>query len=273
MLQIRVVSVLRSLSILSAIAFSFAIFGCSHERKAVAQIVSQIQRADYEGNQAAMQKGYDDLAPFVENKKLASRVRYWRGFAQWRRAINGFNDSVDPKELEQDLNLALDEFKEALANDPAFVEADIGRISCFGYLAFMYRKDKPGAQSFFGQALPLVKETKMVAQDNPRFIWVLGPIIWNTPPDRGGGQDRAITNYEKGLELCRKNKASTDRLEPSWGEPELLMNLAYSHLNKAMPDLSAAERDARAALAIVPYWHYVRDILLPQILAEKAKAK
>ena len=70
-----------------------------------------------------------------------------------------------------------------------------------------------------------------------------------------------------------ENKASEDRLEPSWGEPELLMNLAYSNLNKNTPDVNAAERQARAALEIVPYWHYVRDILLPQILAAKAKAK
>ena len=51
------------------------------------------------------------------------------------------------------------------------------------------------------------------------------------------------------------------------------MNLAYSNLNKNTPDVTAAERQARAALEIVPYWHYVRDILLPQILAAKAKQK
>jgi hypothetical protein len=38
-------------------------------------------------------------------------------------------------------------------------------------------------------------------------------------------------------------------------------------------DVNAAERYARNALEIVPYWHYVRDILLPQILAAKAKAQ
>ena len=38
-------------------------------------------------------------------------------------------------------------------------------------------------------------------------------------------------------------------------------------------DLNAAERNVRGALEIVPYWHYVRDILLPQVLAAKAKAK
>jgi hypothetical protein len=48
------------------------------------------------------------------------------------------------------------------------------------------------------------------------------------------------------------------------------MSLAYSYLNRSSPDVSAAERNARAALGIVPYWHYVRDILLPQILASKS---
>jgi hypothetical protein len=56
-----------------------------------------------------------------------------------------------------------------------------------------------------------------------------------------------------------------------WGEAELLMNLAFANLNRATPDLAAAERYAESALALVPYWHYVQNILLPQI--RKAKAK
>ena len=52
-----------------------------------------------------------------------------------------------------------------------------------------------------------------------------------------------------------------------------MMSLAYAHLNKSAPDLDAAERYARGAVQIVPYWHYTRDILLPQILAAKAKTK
>ena len=243
-------------------------------RESMALIVSRIQHADYEGNQAGMQKGYDELAPFVENAELASRVRYWRGFAMWRKAVNGFNDSVDPNELEQDLKQALDEFKDAQAKDPGFVDAKIGTISCLGYMAFMNRQDQARAKEFVGQILPVVKEVKEAEPENPRFIWVLGPILWNTPPERGGGQDKAIENYERGLALFEKNRTPvTDPLEPSWGKPELMMNLAYSHLNKTATDVNAAERYARSALEIVPYWHYVRDILLHQILDAKAKAK
>jgi hypothetical protein len=240
--------------------------------KQVAPIVAQIQHADYAGDQAAMQKGYDDLKPFVEDKQLASRIRYWRGFAQWRRAINGFNDSVDTKESEQPLKTALDEFKIAMEKDPTFVDAKVGTISCLGYLAFMNRKDQARAKELVSQIMPLVKEATDMAPDNPRLIWVRGPILWNTPPERGGGQDKAIENYQRGLEVCSKIKANDEPLEPSWGKPELMMSLAYSYLNTKPGDINAAERYARDALEIVPYWHYVRDILLPQILAAKTKA-
>jgi hypothetical protein len=240
----------------------------------VIPIVAQIQHADYAGDRAAMQKGYEDLAPFLEDKELASRIRYWRGFAQWRRAINGFNDSVDPKEQEKDLNTALNEFKIALEKDPKFVDAKLAIMSCNGLLLFAEPKDEARRKERIDRILALEKEATAMAPDNPRLIWVRGPILWNTPPERGGGEDKAMQNFEHGLEICSKLKPSDDPLEPSWGKPELLMNLAYGHLNaKAKPDLDAAERYARNALEIVPYWHYVRDILLPQILAAKAKTQ
>ena len=236
-----------------------------------ARIVAQIQRADYEGDRAAMQRGYDALKPFLEDQKLASRIRYWRGFAQWRRAINGFNDSVDPKELARDLNTALDEFKAAIELDPKFVDAKVGIISSLGFLLFADRQDEARKKERIEQILATEKEASSMAPDNPRLIWVHGPILWNSPPERGGGQDKAIQNYQRGLEACSKIKTSDDPLEPSWGKPELMMSLAYCYLNTNSADVNAAERYARNALEIVPYWHYVRDILLPQIVAAKTK--
>jgi hypothetical protein len=249
------------------------VLGVSDEspREPVIRIVSRIQRTDYEGDQAGMRKAYDDLTPFLENKELAPRVRYWRGFAQWRRAVNGFNDAVDPKELEQDLNHALDEFKEVKENESGFDEARIGMVSCLSLIGYIHQKDAARVQELMGQLVPLAKELRAAVPDNPRLRWVMGPNVFISPPERGGGQDKAIEMYKAGLELCRKSGPSGDRLEPSWCEPELLMNLAYSNLYKDRPDLEAAESYARSALKLVPYWHYVRDILMRQILAAKAK--
>ena len=264
-------------NLLTALIFISLSFGAATSandaREQVARIVAQIQRADYEGDRAAMQRGYDELKPFMEDQKLASRIRYWRGFAQWRRAINGFNDAVEPKELAQDLNIALDEFKAAIELDPKFVDAKVGIISSLGFLLFADRRDETRKEERIDQILATEKEASAMAPDNPRLIWVRGPILWNSPPERGGGQDKAIANYERGLAICSKIQTSNDPLEPSWGKPELLMSLAYCHLNTKPSNVNTAERYARSALECVPYWHYVRDILLPQILAAKAEAK
>lgn len=244
-----------------------------HSREQVVRIVSQIRRADYEGDRAALQKLRLELTPFVVRKDIASRVRYWRGFALWRRAINGFNDHVDPAELRADLLQALDEFDEALVKDPNFIDAKVAALGCAGYLAFgTGEKDVAKVDQWIAKGRKLQTEAQAAEPDNPRLMWVDGPGVWFAPPERGGGQARAIEVYERGLASIRKPRTTpADPLDPSWGEPELLMSLAWSHLNRTTPDLNAAEQNARSALQIVPYWHYVRDILIPQIQEARKK--
>jgi tetratricopeptide (TPR) repeat protein len=243
-------------------------------RAPIGRIITEIQRKDYEGNRAALKRSYDDLSVFLKNKELLSGVRYWRGFAMWRRAVNGFNESVNPNELEKDLNQALEEFKQSLTADPQFVESKIGIISCLGNLIFIHKNDEAKVKELIQQSSQFVKEVQAAAPDNPRFLWVLGPILFTASPEIGGGQDKAIALYNRGLEAARNSSGTTtDPLDPSWGEPELLMTLAWSNLNRSEPDLNAAEQDARAALQLVPYWHYVKDVLLPQINAAIVKSK
>jgi hypothetical protein len=243
-------------------------------RTSIIRVVEQIKRADYEGDRPALARLHDQLMPPPDNKVLAARVLYWRGFALWRRAINGFNETPTPTDLEDDLNRAIADFRGALAQDASFVEPKIGAGSCIGSLIYLNRKDQARVQELIQQSSPLLKEAIATDPDNPRLLWVLGPIRWSSPPERGGGQDKAFELYNRGLEAIRKQKvAASDPLEPSWGEPELLMSLAWSNLNRTTPDLAAADQEAHAALQLVPYWHYVRDILLPQIAEAQAKAK
>jgi hypothetical protein len=138
---------------------------------------------------------------------------------------------------------------------------------------YLHKNDSTRVQELIQQSSPYLKEAMAAAPDNPRLLWVLGPIRWSSPPERGGGQEKAFECYNRGLEAIRNQKRdASDPLEPTWGEPELLMSLAWSNLNRTSPDLNAAEQDAQAALKIVPYWHYVRDILMPQIQTARAKA-
>jgi hypothetical protein len=90
-------------------------------------------------------------------------------------------------------------------------------------------------------------------------------------PERRGGHDKAIENYRR-IRSLFENQTVTTRLNRH-GQTGINDESGYSYLNTTPSDVSAAERYARTALEVVPYWHYVRDILLPQILAAKAKAQ
>jgi tetratricopeptide (TPR) repeat protein len=258
-----------------ALAFAWAASASGGQEKtlqsSVVKIVGQIQRADYAGDRPELGRLYGKLLPFTKEETLASRVRYWRGFAMWRQALNGFNESAERKELEPELELAVDEFKQAIELDPNFVDAKVGAAACLLNLLFLNKQDSSRVRELLSRAIPLLNEAKAAAPENPRLLWVLGASAWYNPPERGGGQAKALAAYQLGLEAERKNsEAPSDPLAPSWGKAELLMNLAWANLNRTTPDLEAAEKYARKALAQVPYWHYVHDILLPQIKTAKS---
>ena len=242
-------------------------------RQAVIKLVEQVRTADYEGDRAALARLYGELAPYANDPAMGSRVLYWRGFALWRRVLNGFNDQVDSKEQQSDLEQATKEFEAAAALDPKFADAKAAAASCLGFLFYYYQNDPDKLAQARARGGPLRKEAAEQDPDNPRYLWVMGTMLWYIPPDHGGGQDKSIAAYEKGLASARRLRGTvTDPLEPSWGEPENLMGLALANLNKTSPDLNVAEQDAQAALAIVPNWHYVRDILMKQIHDAQAKA-
>jgi len=235
-------------------------------RESVEGLIRLIRAADYEGDRKALYQLYGELGPFLRNEELESRVRYWRGFALWRRSLNGFNLDVDSGAIEQDLELAVTEFDGAVEKDPAFVDAKIATASCLMSLAYIHRGDPGRREALVKRFVPLLNEALRIAPDNPRVLWVAGSSRWWTPPERGGGQARAMETYLHGLQAARKQKQSEpDPIEPSWGEAELLMSLAWANLNRDTPDLKAAEEYAQAALERVPYWSYVKAILLPQI--------
>jgi len=241
-------------------------------RKAASQIVVKIQRADYEGDRAALNRLDGELLPFLDQPAIRARIRYWRGFAKWRRAINGANESPTPTDLVQDLADGEAEFAAALELDPNFVDAKVGAASCailrlFFEGTFTHTTDTATLRAVMEPPGRLLKEAQQMASDNPRLLWVIGQNQWSI-----GSQDAALETYERGLKSARAQRTKTDDpLEPSWGEPELLMNFAWSNLHRAKPDPEAAERYARAALGLVPEWHYVRDILLPQIQDAKVR--
>src|SRR5687768_7169911 len=145
-------------------------------------LVDAVRRADYEGDLARLRSLYATFTVDDSEPRRGSRLRYWKGFAAWRRAINGFNESAPVPELTEDLERAIAEFERAAQLDPGFVDAKVGLISCFQLLAFLGSHDAIRVQQLVPKFVTLLKESLAAAPDNPRLQWVRGQSEWYTPP-------------------------------------------------------------------------------------------
>src|SRR5712691_10344177 len=170
-------------------------------RDQITKLVVAIQRADYEGDRPALKRLYNELAPFADDKELGARVRYWRGFALRRRALNGSNEKVDATELEQDLKQAVSEFEAAMVKDPAFVDAKASAGATLGRLMFLYFRNPTIAGEFndparmresVNRAISYMNEAEAAEPENPRVLWVLGPVRSYLSLQRGEGPNKAI---------------------------------------------------------------------------------
>ncbi len=235
------------------------------------RLIQQIVTADYEADRRALDRLYREADAFLGDPAVESRVRYWKGFAKWRRAINGANETIAPNDLAADAEIAAGEMRRAGDLDPAFPDARIGEMQCLGLVLF-FERTRAGNDPRMSRLWALMADLRKTAADNPRFVWAWGMAYFNVPPDKGGGAENVIPAYLKALEKTRGAAgAPTSPLDPTWGEAELNVNLAYSYLNQPSPDLVLAKKYVDEAVRLVPNWHYARDILRPQIDAAARK--
>ncbi len=146
-------------------------------------------------------------------------------------------------------------------------------VGCWGNLLYVVGKDEVRRKAILDEALPGLKWLMENAGDNPRALWIKGGYEFyqaSAPPPRGGDFGKAAATLRHGLACAWREAASAPNRPPwapAWGGPENLMNLAYLYSHIPKPERAAALAYAEGAVTAVPEWHYVRDVLLPQIEA------
>ena len=234
----------------------------------LAMLSAAVRSADYRGDRAALERLDRQLAK-VPDSPLDEYRAYWRGFARWRRALNGFNETPTPPDLESDLQAAVAQFKAALAKQPGWIEAKLALVGCSGNLVYLAGDDSAKRKAILDEYVPIGRTLLTEGANNARVLWIVGGLQMAAPPTTGGDPARASATLRKGVESAWREAAAEPPAPwaPSWGGAENLMNLAYLYSHSAIADKTAARAYAQGAVTAAPDWHYVRDILLPQIEA------
>ena len=261
--------VTRALALVLAAAFaapSIAVASsASAEERALGTAAAAILRDDYRGDRAQLLAHAERLEKGAAGRNAKYR-EYWIAFAYWRRGFNGLNETPLPKDLATDFRRCQEHARAALALDPALEEARGALMGCLMGLFWV-----PGAvpddqkAAYIKDGSEVLKVLAANAGSNPRSLWLVGMQQAFRPA--GGDASAAVATWKKGLAGARAEAiaaASRDPWVPSWGAPEILMNLANYH-TYTKPDRALALAYAEGALVMAPEWHYVRDILMPAI--------
>jgi hypothetical protein len=233
------------------------------ERKLVA-IKAALMSADYRADLPTLASLRTRAAQLSEDPDLGYLADYWSGFASWRIVVNGVSTKVSPDEAKAHLDRAVVDFESSIRKKGDFADAYVGAAAVHGWLGAYKRADQAAMNVEIDSFKRLLNRELELEPSNPRALWIEAVPFIVMPPERGGNIDRAIELYHKMLENAGPLRPESPM--PDWGKVEGLMSLASAHLKKPSPDLNAAEEEARAALRLQPDWHYVRDILVPQIL-------
>ena len=205
--------------------------------------MAEVRSADYRGDRAALARLDANLGE-LDDAALAEYRDYWRGFALWRRAINGFNETPTPADLAADLERAVDHFRSSLQRRPDWIEAKLALVGCWGNLTFLAGSDLERKKPLLAELIPAYKWLEANGRDNPRALWIIGGMQFAAPPPYGGDLVRATATLRRGVELAWRGNLLGRRLPrlgpPAWGGPENLMNLAYMYAHIGTPDRAAA---------------------------------
>lgn len=230
-------------------------------------IKAEAMSADYRADINALISLRGRAAEFSKDPDLGYLADYWSGFASWRIVVNGTNDKMPREEAIAHLKQAATDFESSFAKRGGFADAYASAAAVHGWLAAYNMSDQNAMTAEVTTFRRLLTRAAELEPNNPRVLWVQAVPYAVLPPERGGNIDRAIELYRKMLDNATPLNPQSPL--PDWGKPEALMSIASAYLMKSSTELKTANDTAAEALRLQPDWHFLRDVLVPQIEAKR----
>jgi tetratricopeptide (TPR) repeat protein len=244
---------------LVTLVLAIAATGLDFEASVVA-----MQRAVIRGDVSALEDFRDRYRTALDDAPAedTDRLRYALAYVSWRLSASEKRGSKPYKALLED---AEEQLKLLLAADPADAEAQALYGSVNGALITgLWSGIRRGPRS--SKAYEAAREA---APDNPRVAMHEGVSRLFSPKMAGGSVDKAEKRLTRALRLFEGEPIDTPW--PNYGRAEVLAWLGYTMRRKE--DYARAREYYKRALVLEPDYRWVRDVLLPGLESDEAKAK
>jgi hypothetical protein len=219
--------------------------------------------ANYRNDQAGLRAAIAALEPLTASPGEGAHASYYLSWAYW--ALAGSQVQA------RDTAGALESGKRAVAHARAAVAARAGDADFHAALAnaliVVAILDPPQFRAVATELAGVRRRALELGPDNPRVVMMDAGMIFNNPPERGGGRERGLARWQEALRLfeAEANASAVDPVAPRWGQALAHGWMAGLYLATAPPQQERARAAADAALRMRPDFWWVREQVLPRL--------
>ena len=243
----------------SALAFS-ATAHAANPRKKLLAAKQAAYDANFRNDARGLQEAAAKLDALAADRKLGALALYYAGWTRWSLAAAQLQANQKDDALAS-LNRSVEDLQKALALLPDNAEFHSQLASTLVSLAAT-------DQTKMAQIIPEMnkhrKRALELAPASPRVVMMDAAMIFYTPAQYGGSQEKGIERWLEAIRLFDAERVE-DAVQPDWGRALSYGWLANLYLQMSPPRTAEAKEMANHALALRPDFWFVKTQVLPKV--------
>lgn len=219
--------------------------------------------ANYRNDQQGLRSAIATVRRLTADAEVGGYANYYLSWAYWALAASQVEEGNVPGALESG-KVAADHARAALAvrdSNPEFLTALVNALIVVAVL------DRAQFAAVAAEIRPARMKALELGAANPRVVMMDAGMLFNNPPERGGGQEKGLARWKEAIALfdAEARATSADPIAPRWGHALAYGWLATTYLTMTPPRKADARAAADTALAMRPDFWYVRERVLPRL--------
>jgi hypothetical protein len=232
-------------------------------RAVLIELRDQAFDANYRNDAAGLEAAIATLTTLRDKADVAPFVEYYLSWSFWALSAAQLQGNNVPGALKS-AQMAAEHGRAAAKLRPDDADTHTALANALIVVAILDRPNFMVAARELGEVR---KKALALGPRNPRTVFMDAGMIFNSPPERGGSQEKGLQRVLEALELyeAEAKQPPADPLHPRWGHALTYGWLAQMYLRTAPPQTEAARIAAEAALRMRPDFWYVREQILPKL--------
>lgn len=246
-----------------AVPIALAVTSAAGPRAMVMEARDLAYDANFRNDQVGLRSAIATLEPLTGDPDVGAYANYYVSWCYWALAAAQYQEKNVAGAVESGRRAA-EHARLGLkvrGNDPEFQTALVNALIVVAVL------DPPQFQKAAAEIASARRRALELGGDNPRVVMMDAGMIFNNPPEYGGGLERGLARWQEALGLfdAEANAKAVDPIAPRWGHALAYGWLPDMYLRMTPPDRGRARSAAEHALQMRPDFWYVREQVMPRL--------